>query len=80
MNSLKTFFSYHAEAIFFHLKTSNTTAWVLYHLARNPEIQEKLYQEIYRILGKDGDVTTGTLPKLSYLKACVKESARQVHV
>lgn len=48
----------------------------MYHLARNPEIQEKIYQEVYHILGEDGDVTSGSLAKLSYLKACYKESAR----
>lgn len=56
--------------------TSYTTLWLLYHLARNPEIQEKIYQEVYHILGEDGDVTSGSLAKLSYLKACYKESAR----
>ncbi|KAL9959272.1 hypothetical protein ACROYT_G032582 [Oculina patagonica] len=53
--------------------TAYTTLWLLYHLARNPTIQEKLHQEIYSILGKDGDVTAGSLAKLSYLKACGKE-------
>ena len=66
--------------LFFPFKTTYTTLWALYHLARNSEIQEILYQEIFGILGKDGDVTAGSLAKLSYLKACVKESARQVHV
>ena len=66
--------------LFFPFKTSYTTLWALYHLARNQEIQQILYQEIFGILGKDGDVTAGSLAKLSYLKACVKESARQVHV
>lgn len=66
--------------LFFPLKTSYTTLWTLYHLARNPEIQEILYQEISSILGEHGDATAGSLAKLSYLKACAKESARQVHV
>jgi len=48
-------------------------------LARNPKVQENLHQELYSILGKDGNVTSGNLAKLSYLKACVKESARQVN-
>lgn len=56
--------------------TSYTTLWTLYHLARNPEIQEILYQEISSILGEHGDATAGSLAKLSYLKACAKESAR----
>lgn len=43
-------------------------------------VQENLHQELYSILGKDGNVTSGNLAKLSYLKACVKESARQVNL
>ena len=43
-------------------------------------VQENLYQELCSILGKDGNVTSGSLAKLSYLKACVKESARQVNL
>ncbi|XP_078342285.1 1,25-dihydroxyvitamin D(3) 24-hydroxylase, mitochondrial-like [Oculina patagonica] len=60
--------------------TAYTTLWLLYHLARNPTVQEKLHQEMYSILGKDGDVTAGSLAKLSYLKACGKESARMTPV
>ena len=43
-------------------------------------VQENLYQELCSILGKDGNVTSGSLAKLSYLRACVKESARQVNL
>lgn len=60
--------------------TAYSTLWVLYHLARNPMVQENLYQELCSNLGKDGNVTSGSLAKLSYLKACVKESARMTPV
>ncbi|XP_078343625.1 cytochrome P450 10-like [Oculina patagonica] len=56
--------------------TSNSLLWLLYNLARNPHAQEKLYQEVESVVGKDGDVTSQSLAKLSYLKACVKESMR----
>ena len=62
----------------FDLQTATSALWVLYNLARHPEVQENLYKEVTSVLGKDGDVTPGSLAKLSYLKACVKESARRV--
>ena len=55
---------------------SNSVLWWLYNLARFPEVQEKLYQEIESVLGEDDDVTPKHLAKLSYLKACLKESMR----
>ena len=48
----------------------------MYHLGKLPHIQEKLYQEVVKVLGKDGDVTSKSLGKLPYLKACLKESMR----
>lgn len=56
--------------------TSVSSLWCLYNLARHPEVQEKLHQEVISVLGEDGDVTPGSLAKMSYLKACVKESSR----
>ena len=58
------------------LKTSNTVLWLLYNLARCPHIQEKLYQEVENVVGKDGVITTKCTAKLRYLKACLKESMR----
>ena len=58
------------------MQTSSSTLWWLYNLARFPEVQEKLYEEIESVLGKDDDVTPQHLAKLRYLKACLKESMR----
>ena len=63
---------------FIDLQTATSALWLLYNLARHPEVQENLYQEVTSVVGKDGDVSPGGLAKLSYLKACVKESARRV--
>ena len=57
-------------------QTSNSVLWLMYNLGRNPHVQDKLYQEVESIVGEDGDVTSQSLAKLSYLKACVKESMR----
>lgn len=56
--------------------TANTTLWMLYNLGRNPHVQDKLYQEVDSVVGKDADVTSQSLAKLSYLKACLKETMR----
>lgn len=56
--------------------TSNSLLWMLYHLGRLPHIQEKLSQEIDMVVGKDENITADNLAKLSYLKACLKESMR----
>jgi cytochrome P450 len=59
------------------LQTSFSTAAALYHLAKNPDQQEELFQEIYRHLpGKEQPVTSDILNELKYLKACIKESMR----
>lgn len=58
------------------MQTANSLLWLLYNLGRNPHVQENLYQEIESVVGKEEDVTSQSLAKLSYLKACVKESLR----
>ena len=58
------------------LQTSHTAAFNLYHLAKNSQSQEVLYQEILREAPPGTPVTLQTLNKMSYLKAVVKETAR----
>ncbi len=57
--------------------TSHTTAFLLYYLARNPRVQERLRQEVLQVVGPRGcPVTATVLNDLQYLKACIKESLR----
>ncbi|KDR20887.1 putative cytochrome P450 301a1, mitochondrial, partial [Zootermopsis nevadensis] len=57
--------------------TSFTVATALYHLAKNPGKQQKLFEEIQRYLPvKEQPVTSNILNELKYLKACIKESMR----
>jgi len=50
-------------------------AWLLYHLAGNPQVQDKLHAELAPYL-KGRNLAPGDLPNLPYLRACIKESAR----
>ena len=58
-------------------QTSNTVGFTMYHLAKNPDKQEKLYEEIKKILpSKDMPITAKVLNELSFVKACIKETLR----
>ncbi|GIX91132.1 probable cytochrome P450 49a1 [Caerostris darwini] len=57
--------------------TSHSVGFCLYHLAKNPEEQEKLHKEIIRLLpSKNHKITDSVYDQLHYLKACIKESMR----
>ncbi|KZC06049.1 putative cytochrome P450 12a5, mitochondrial [Dufourea novaeangliae] len=57
--------------------TANCEAFLLYHLAKNPRTQRKLYDEIVNVLpDKDSPLTKETLKDMRYLKACFQESLR----
>ena len=53
--------------------TANTMNWLLYHLATNPDKQERLYKEIVHVIGRDGDMTASNLSKMRYLKVNMLE-------
>ncbi|KXN74931.1 cytochrome P450 [Conidiobolus coronatus NRRL 28638] len=65
-----------------HDTTANTLSYAMYHLARNPEIQEKLRKEIYTTLNipKDHDKlvapSTEQLKDMEYLNCVIKEVMR----
>jgi cytochrome P450 len=52
----------------------------LYHLSKNPEKQQKLYEETKKMLpnSRDESLTAEKLESMKYLKACIKESMRYV--
>jgi ent-kaurene oxidase len=56
--------------------TLMTTEWAMFELAKNPEIQDRLYQEIKEVCG-DGKLTEDHLPRLPYLKAVFYETLRR---
>ena len=60
----------------FSSKTTNGLLWLLYDLARNPRVQEMVFEEVTFLIGPHGDFTPESFAKLEYIKACVKESMR----
>ncbi|XP_066267323.1 probable cytochrome P450 49a1 [Branchiostoma lanceolatum] len=56
--------------------TGNTLMFNLFCLAKNPEAQEKLYQEIMEVVPAGQPVDDKMLNKMRYLRAVVKETFR----
>jgi len=48
----------------------------LYCISSNPRVQQKLYEEVQRVLPPDGYVTQEVINKLHYLKTVIKETLR----
>uniref|UniRef100_A0A6S8BK88 Cytochrome P450 n=1 Tax=Aplanochytrium stocchinoi TaxID=215587 RepID=A0A6S8BK88_9STRA len=58
--------------------THATTFWLIYHLAKYPEIQEKLRLEIFKVLGSRKTCSVEEARQIEYLEAYIKESMRYV--
>jgi len=56
--------------------THSTLHWALFHLAKFPDVQAKLRQEILAVIGESGPFTMAQSNQVSYLENFVKESQR----
>lgn len=56
--------------------TSNTISWSLYLLAKHPEFQEQLYQEVISVCPGDKVPNSDDTAHMPYLKAIIKETLR----
>ncbi|XP_037646009.1 cytochrome P450 [Sebastes umbrosus] len=60
--------------------TSNTISWSLYLLAKEPQIQEQLYQEVIAVCPGDKVPNSEDIAQMPYLKAIVRETLRMYPV
>ncbi|KAM6398271.1 cytochrome P450 27C1 isoform 3-T3 [Pluvialis apricaria] len=56
--------------------TSFTLSWATYLLAKHPEVQQRVYEEIVNKLGKDQVPGAHDVPKLPLIRAVLKETLR----
>ncbi|XP_060197156.1 cytochrome P450 98A2-like [Lycium barbarum] len=53
-----------------------TVEWAMAELVKNPRVQQKVQEELDRVIGSDRVVIESDMSKLSYLQSVVKESLR----
>ncbi|XP_077008022.1 cytochrome P450 27C1 [Tamandua tetradactyla] len=56
--------------------TSFTLSWAVYLLARHPDVQQAVYQEIVKNLGERHVPTAADVPKVPLVRALLKETLR----
>ncbi|RWS29023.1 cytochrome P450 315a1-like protein [Leptotrombidium deliense] len=56
--------------------TSHGTQWALYLLAKNPECQQKLYEEVNSVVKNDHIIEEKHLTQMPYVKCIIKETLR----
>eukprot|EP00731_Ephydatia_muelleri_P017870 Em0010g968a len=56
--------------------SSNTSAFLLHEVAKQPELQEKMYKEVCTILGDRNSPSFDDLQKMTLVRGCVKEILR----
>ncbi|XP_055606346.1 cytochrome P450 4d2-like [Uranotaenia lowii] len=62
-----------------HDTTTSCISFAAYHIAQNPSVQQKLYDEMVQVLGSDcrnAELTYGKLQDLKYLEMTIKEVLR----
>lgn len=73
----------HEILFYFYLtsQTASATAGLLYNLANNQKVQDKLRQDVMeRLPNPDTPLTPESLNSLPYMRACLKESMRRTPI
>nr|CAB3503127.1 unnamed protein product [Digitaria exilis] len=55
---------------------SNAVEWALAEMVNSPEMMKKAVEEIDTVVGRDRLVQESDIPRLNYLKACIREAFR----
>lgn len=50
----------------------------MYILGKNPDIQEKLYQEVKSVIDNEGQFDSDGVQRMPYLRGLIKESQRYI--
>lgn len=58
------------------LQTTNLAAFVVYELAKHPEVQEKVRQQALSVLSESAEPDMDALQKMPYLMHVIKEAHR----
>ena len=66
----------HDSILFTLLQTASSASFLLYEIAKYPELQERLVQEISSVVGDKKHPSLDDLQKMSLLRNCVKETLR----
>jgi len=64
--------------IFWILQTSNTSTFLLHEVAKNPDLQDKLYREVTSVLSPDQPPTFEDIQKMPLVRGCSKETLRYI--
>lgn len=59
-----------------HETTSNLMVWTFFNLANNPDVYQRLENEIDSVLNETDEISISTLSLLTYTEAVLKESLR----
>ena len=58
------------------LQTTSTACFLLFEIAKQPDLQERLLQEISSVVGDKEHPTWEDLQKMTLVRNCVKETMR----
>uniref|UniRef100_A0A914UYU2 Uncharacterized protein n=1 Tax=Plectus sambesii TaxID=2011161 RepID=A0A914UYU2_9BILA len=60
--------------------TLTTLRWSILYMIHHPEVQEKIHQELDRVIGRDRDVIMADKPTLPYTMATINEVQRRANL